>query len=137
MNTRKERDSMGIVEVPSEKLLGSTDPALSAEFPDRHEGHQMLLIVQNRKRVQLVLPDYIVGFGKGHPLLRIDDLLNRSHEVGNRCFRIHVVHAIVAAGDNADQFAVCGAVVSYCDSGVSGPFFQINDIVQGLVGAEV
>ena len=102
-----------------------------------HEGNQMLLLVQNGKRVKFVLPNYIVGFGKGHTLLRIDDLFDWGHEVGDRCRRIHVVHTIVAAGDNADKLAVRGAVVGNCDGGVSGPSLQTDDVVQCLVGAEV
>ena len=46
-----------------------------------HQVHQLLVLIHQRKAVNLVLPDNIIGFLQGSGLVGINQIIQRCHKV--------------------------------------------------------
>ena len=62
-----------------------------------------------------------------------DQLVKRSHELLNLNAALHAGNAVVAAGDNAEQLAVSGAVIGNSHGGVTGALLQLENLLKGGV----
>ncbi|EJX00393.1 hypothetical protein EVA_11501 [gut metagenome] len=98
---------------------------------------QTAFIVNDGQSVQFLLPDDVVSLLQGSILASYNHLVNRSHELFNLGIHIHTAGAIVTAGNNAFQFAVYSAIGGYCNGGVTGFFFQSQNISKGAVRTNV
>ena len=101
------------------------------------ESDQAAVITDNRKLVDLVVPDEVIGLTDGHAFLCGDNLLDGGHELGDLFVRTHAADTIITARDDTQQFSACGAVICNGDRGVSGLFFQIEDVLKGRVRADI
>ena len=102
-----------------------------------HHIDQVLAVVDQRERIELVLPDDVVGDLQRGIGRRRDELVKRRHEFGNGGIGAHAADAVIAAGDDAQQLAFCGTVLGHGNGGVTGLFLQSKDISQRRVGTDV
>ena len=98
---------------------------------------QMAFHIDERQGVDLVVPDDVVavmqaGGGGGR-----DQLVQRGHELGDLEVHRHAGQAVVAAGHDAQQLAVGGAVVGDSDGGVTGAGLEVEHIAQGSLRGQV
>ena len=71
------------------------------------------VVVDDRQRVELVVPDDIVGLLQGGAFLCPDQLIIGRHELAHGSGQFHPADAVVPAGHNADELAVSGSVFGY------------------------
>ena len=87
--------------------------------------------------VDFVVPDDVVCFlqccAGGCP----DELIHGCHEILYLFCAFHAAHAVVSAGYQTNQLALCCAVCGNCNSGVTGSCLQCKNIVQRAFGADV
>ena len=102
-----------------------------------HEADQMAVRRQDRQGVELVIPDDVVCSLQAGALRGGDDLLRRSHELLDRCGRVHAADPVVPAGDQAQQLAGAGAVVGHRHGGVAGAFLQGQHVRQGVLQTQI
>ena len=102
-----------------------------------HKIAKTLLRVDNRKRIKLVIPDNIICFFKTCSLRSNNKLFKRSHEFNNRCIKLHAADAVIAAGNNAEKFAVFRSVLCNRNRGMSGLFLECNNVLQGCRGRNI
>ena len=95
--------------------------------------NKVLLVVYQRQRVQLVVPDDVVCDLEAGICRSGDQLVKRSHELLNLNAALHAGNAVVAAGDNAEQLAVSGAVIGNSHGGVTGALLQLENFLKGGV----
>ena len=84
-----------------------------------------------------MLPDDVVGLFEGGGVGGGDQLVEGGHEVGDLLRAVHPGDPVVAAGDDAQQLPVGGAVVGDGDGVVAGDRLQVEDVLQGGVGPDV
>ena len=102
-----------------------------------NKGDQVAVFAEDGQGVELVIPDDVVGSLQAGAFGGRDDLFGRSHELGNRGGGIHAADAVITAGDNAQELAGAGAVISDGHGGVASTFLHHENICQGVVQAEV
>ena len=102
-----------------------------------YEVFESLILIHQRQGVELVLPDDVVCFLERGVGVRGDQIFKLGHEFRDRSVQLHAADAVVAAGDDADQLAVGGAVLGDCDGGMSGLILELEDILEGLVRADI
>ena len=76
---------------------------------------KMALIINNRERIQLVLPDDIICLLECCIGRSCDKLLKGRHEGRNLLILRHSADTIVTAGYNAQQLSVCGSILCDCN----------------------
>ena len=101
------------------------------------EVHQTVVVVDDGEAVELVVPDDVVGFLQGSGLGSGDQLLTGGHEGGDLVIGVHTGDAVVAAGDDAQQLAVGGAVGGDGHGGEAVAVLQSQHVGQGVVGGQV
>ena len=102
-----------------------------------HHGNQVSVSRYNRKGIELVLPDQVVGLAEGNAVLSHNEVVEFGHVVRHRRLGVHLVDAEVTAGDDSQQLAVGAAIGSDCHGGVAGALLQVDDILQGVVRLDV
>ena len=102
-----------------------------------YEAVELAIFKENGEGIDFVVPDNVVGFGKGDAVLGGDQFFQRGHEIFNFFRFIHTAHAIVTAGNDAHQFAAGGAVVGNGYGGMAGLCFQSQYIGQGVFRRKV
>ena len=102
-----------------------------------HEGHQMTVCRDDGQRVELVVPDDVVGAFQAGALRGGDDLLHRRHEGLHPGGGVHAADPVIPAGHKAQQLAGAGAVVGDSHGGVAGALFQRQHVCQGVANAQV
>ena len=102
-----------------------------------NEVEQSALGVNDGQGVELVVPDDVVCFLERGALGSGDELLKRGHELGNAGCGVHAGNAVVAAGDYAEQLAVCLAVGGDCHGGVALLRLECEHVREGRVGGDV
>ena len=91
----------------------------------------------DRKRVDLVVPEDIICLAEGHALGSGDDLVDGGHKGRYLCGGSHTADAVIAAGDNTHEPAAGRSIVCDRDSGVSGPFLERQNVHQRGVRADI
>ena len=76
-----------------------------------HHVAQALVLVNERQHVELMLPDEIVRLRQREIRIRVNEALERRHEILDGRVEAHARHAVVAARDDADELAVRCAVL--------------------------
>ena len=84
-----------------------------------HQIHQVVLVVHHRQRVQLVVPDDVVGNLQAGIHGRHDHVLARRHEAGHLLVHGHTRQTVVAVRHHAHQLAVRRAVLGHGHGGVA------------------
>ena len=84
-----------------------------------------------------MIPDDVVGLLQGGALGSGDELIEGSHELGDLGGGIHTAHAVVAAGDDAQELAVGGTVVSNGHGVVTQLLLESHHVGHGHVGGQV
>ena len=102
-----------------------------------HHIGERIVVVHERQRVQLVIPDDIVSNLKRSVRRRHNQLLARGHELGNLLVAAHAGKAIIALSDHAEQLAVRRAIIGDGHGGVVGGFLQRDDLVERHVGGKL
>ena len=102
-----------------------------------HHIGERVVVVHERQRIQLVIPDDIVSNLEGGVRRRHNQLLARGHELGNLLIAAHAGKAIIALGNHAKQLTVRRAVVGNRHRGVVGGLLQRDDLVERHVGRKV
>ena len=93
--------------------------------------------IDDRKRIELVIPDDIVSLFQRCAVGGNDQALARRHKVGNALGRIHAGNAVIAAGDDAEQLAMRGAVFGDGHRRVAVRLVKRDHIGERIGGREV
>ena len=101
------------------------------------KGHQMPILRDDGQRVELAVPDDVVGLFQAGALGGVDELFHGRHKVGDGGGGVHAAHPVVPAGHKAQQLAVSGAVLRDSHGGVAGPLLQVQHIRQRVPDAEI
>ena len=64
------------------------------------------IFIQNRKGIDLIIPDNIIGFGKCDAEPGSDQLFKRRHKIGNLLAAVHTAHTVITARYDPHQFPV-------------------------------
>ena len=64
------------------------------------------VFIQNRKGIDLIIPDNIIGFGKCDAKPGSDQLFKRRHKIGNLLAAVHTAHTVITARYDPHQFPV-------------------------------
>ena len=95
---------------------------------------QVAIIVDKRQRVELVFPDDVVGQLERCVGRCGDQLLERSHDIGNLGVEAHASQTVVAIGHNAQQLAVRIGTFGDRHGGMTSALEQINNISKRHLG---
>ena len=87
--------------------------------------------------VELVVPDYIIGFLERCGVRSGDELFEGSHERRNFLVAGHAADAVVSARNYADKSAVSRAVLGHGDSGMAVSLLERDNVVESRVGSDV
>lgn len=98
---------------------------------------QAAFVIDDGQRVQLVVPDDVVGLLQRRVLGADDHVGDGGHEFLHLRVGIHAAHAVVAARHDAFQFAVHRAIAGHGDRGMARLGFQGQDVFQGAVRGDV
>ena len=93
--------------------------------------------INDRKGIELMRPDDIIGLFEGGTFCRPDQLVIRGHKIADFRLGIHTADAVVAAGDNADKLAVGGSVFRYGNGGMPGLLLQAEYVSECGFRADV
>ena len=96
----------------------------------------MVVVIDDRKGIELLVPDEVVGVLEGDGLVAHDELGARGHELGDLLGVVITAGTVVAAGDDAEELAAGGAVVGDGHGGVAGLVLEGDDLLHRHVGGE-
>ena len=102
-----------------------------------HQVHQVVLVVHHGQRVQLVVPDDVVGNLQAGVHGRHDHVLARRHEAGHLLVHGHARQAVVAVRHHAHQLAVRRAVLGHGHGGVAVLVLEGHHVGERHLGREV
>ena len=102
-----------------------------------HKVGEVIVLVDQRKVVQLVFPDDVIGIFEGSGIGGSDELFTGRHELFDFGGRVHTRYTVVLGTDDAEELAVRGTVIGDGDGGVTGALFQSQDIGKGVVRSQV
>ena len=102
-----------------------------------YERNQMTLSVHDGERVELVIPDDVVGVLQSRALGCGDQLVEGSHEGLDLLIHFHAADAVVAAGDDTQQLTGSGAVIGNGDGGMTVFLLERDNVCQGLIGTDI
>ena len=94
-------------------------------------------IVHDRQRIELMIPDDVVGFLERGGGRCGDELLARRHEIAHLDARIHAADAVVAAGHDAEQLPVRRGVLGDGDGGIAILILQRQHIRQHMLRRQI
>ncbi len=103
----------------------------------KHEILKPPAVVENRQRVELVVPQDVVGRREGHALARDDQLVERRHKLRHLRVQRHAADPVVATRHQTDHFAFGRPVVGDRRRRVTRPLFERQDVGERLIGADV
>ena len=98
---------------------------------------QVVVFIYDGQRVELVLPDDVVGLlerggGRGG-----DKLFARRHELMHLDVRAHAAHAVVAARHDAEELAVGRCVLGDGDGGKAVLFLEREHVGKRVLGRQI
>ena len=88
-----------------------------------NKSHHSLVFVEDGKGVKLMIPNNVIGLFQTDSFFGIDNFFNGGHKFFDFHGFFHAADAVIAAGNNADHFAVGGAVFGHSHSGMTCFFF--------------
>ena len=101
-----------------------------------HECNHVAFLCYNRQGVELMLPNYVVCFFERYAFVCKNKSVYRRHELTHFRCRIHTAGAIIAAGNNAEQFAGCRTIVRYGNGGMTRALLKGKYVRHGLIGPD-
>ena len=99
--------------------------------------HQVVLIVYHRQRVELIVPDDVVGLFQRGGRRRRNELFPGGHKLPDGNVRAHPRDSVVPAGHQPQKFAGGRGVLGDGHSGEAVLLLQGQHISQGGVGRQV
>jgi len=100
------------------------------------DGHEVLVLVDDGQRVELVLPDDVVGNLERGAIGSRDELGERGHELLDLAVEVIAGETVVPGGDDATEPAVGRPVLGDGHRGVAGALAQLDDVAKGHLGRE-
>ena len=95
------------------------------------------IFIQNRKGIDLIIPDNIIGFGKCDAEPGSDQLFKRRHKIGNLLAAVHTAHTVITARYDPHQFPVRCTVLCNRHRGMPRLFLQRKDIRQRIHRSQI
>ena len=89
---------------------------------------QVIVFIDDGKRVELVIPDDIVSFLERSICRANDEVLAWRHEIRNRRVEAHARKTIVTTGDHAEQLALRTTTFSDRHGGVPAAILEFDHI---------
>ena len=102
-----------------------------------YEIFKVTLFINDRKGVELMLPDDVVSLFKSRALGRYHELVKGSHKGRYLLVTVHTAYAVVTAGNDAEELAVCGAVLGNGHGAVTVLLYEIKHVGKSIIGSEV
>ena len=102
-----------------------------------NKGTKTTVFINNRERVELVVPNNIVSFLKGCSLGSGYKLFKRSHKGTYLFVAVHTAYAVVTAGNNTDKLAFAGTVFGNGNGRVTGTFLKLQNVGKSLVRSNI
>ncbi len=99
--------------------------------------HQIAVLVDDGQRIDLMVPDDIVGLLQGNVIRADDHFRNRGHEGTDRIRHLHPAYPVVTARHDAFEMAMGRPVTRDGHRGMARLFLQFQHICQSAVGAQV
>lgn len=93
-----------------------------------YERLETAVLTDDRKSVQLMIPDDIVRFLQRNALFRVDQLFKRRHKLRNLRRRIHSRHTVISAGHQTYDLAFRRTVFCHRNGGMSHSLLQRHHI---------
>ena len=69
------------------------------------------VVIYDRKCIQLIIPDNVIGLFQRCAFFRIDHLFDRCHKAFHLIRRIHTADPVITAGNDTYQLAVDRTVI--------------------------
>ena len=98
---------------------------------------QTAFIVDDGQSVQFMFPNDVVSFLQRGVFTSNNHFFNGSHEFFNLGIGVHTAGTVVTAGNDTFQFTINGAVRGNSNGGVTGAFFQSDNICQSAVRTDI
>ena len=89
---------------------------------------QVIVFIDDGKRVELVIPDDIVSFLERSICRANDEVFAWRHEIRNRRVEAHARKTIVTTGDHAEQLALRTTTFSDRHGGVPAAILEFDHI---------
>ena len=102
-----------------------------------YEIHQVVILVHDGQAVELVLPNDVVGFLQGGVRRGGDQLLTGGHEIPDLVGGSHTADTVVAAGADAQELAVGGAVLGDGHGGEAVALLQRQHVGEGGLRGQI
>ena len=96
-----------------------------------YKADQVTVLIDNRKGVELIVPDKVICLFKGGILSCGNKLISWGHKLRNQLRAIIARRAIVTRGNNTYKLTARSAVVSDRHSGVTSLLFKIKHVTKG------
>ena len=96
-----------------------------------YKADQMAVLIDNRKGVELVVPDKVICHFEGGILSCGNKLISWSHKLRYQLRAIIARRAIVTRGNNAHELTARSAVICDRHSGVTSLLFKIKHVTKG------
>ena len=99
---------------------------------------QALLLINQGQHVQLMLPDHVIGLGKGRGIcIRIDEILELRHKGARLGIKTHAGQTVITAGHDAQELARRRAVLRHRHGGMARPGKKLQNLPQGRAGLDI
>src|SRR5574344_115649 len=98
---------------------------------------QHLIVVDNWKTVQFVVPNKIVCIVKRNPELSGNQLRKWSHEFFHLQIKRVAAWTIITTGNHAQQFSIRRTIFGNTNCRISGFLLQNQNIAQRTIGSDI
>ena len=102
-----------------------------------HQVLKVVVFVDERQRVELVVPDDVVCKLERSVLRRHDELLARCHDLRHLCIERHAGQAVIALGHDSQQLAMRLGTFGHGHRRMAGPLEQLDHLGQRHIGRQV
>ena len=97
----------------------------------------MIVLIHDGERIQLVIPDDVVGLLEGGAQRRGHQLLTGRHEGGDLLIAAHAGNAVVTTGDDTQQLTIGLGILGDGHGGEAELLLQLQHIGEGVVGGQI
>ena len=96
-----------------------------------YKADQMAVLIDNRKGVELIVPDKVICLFKGGILSCSNKLISRGHKLRNKLRAIIARRTIITRGNNTYELTARSAVISDRHGGVTSLLFKVKHLTKG------
>ena len=101
-----------------------------------YKADQVTVLIDNRKGVELIIPDKVIRLFKGGILSCGNKLISWGHKLRYQLRAIIARRAIVTRGNNTYELTARSAVISDRHGGVTSLLFKIKHVTKGHLWSE-